>query len=86
MAVAPTYTSSPVQIGPSVAMVFQGATTGQVLGPILLSQLIEYHQHNWSWALLFFSVLAVTGGLLMSQVRSPECNQQHGSHHNHDRG
>ncbi|PWQ94393.1 CynX/NimT family MFS transporter [Leucothrix pacifica] len=72
MAVAPTYTSSPVQIGPSVAMVFQGATTGQVLGPILLSQLIEYHQHNWSWALLFFSVLAVMGSLLMSQVRPPE--------------
>ena len=60
-----------MQIGPSVAMVFQGATAGQVLGPILFSQLIEYHQHNWSWALLFFGVFALLGGMFMFLIRPP---------------
>ena len=71
MTVAPTYTTAPVQVGPSVALVFQGATTGQVLGPILFSQLIEYHQYNWSWAVLFFSMFALVGGALMSMIRPP---------------
>lgn len=71
LATAPTYATSSVQVGPSVAMVFQGATAGQVLGPILLSQLIEYHQYNWSWAVLFFGAFALIGGVLMSLLHAP---------------
>jgi predicted MFS family arabinose efflux permease len=72
MAVAPAYTHSHVQIGPIVALVFQGATTGQVIGPVLLSQLIEYQQHNWTWGLLFFGGFAVVGGSLMYLIRPPQ--------------
>ena len=71
IALAPTYVSSPAQIGPSVALVFQGATIGQVIGPIIFSQLIEYHEHNWSWGLAFFIAMACIGGGLMSMLRPP---------------
>lgn len=69
MAIAPSYTYNPVQIGPMVALVFQGATTGQFIGPILFSQLIEYQQYNWTWSLLFFGGFALLGGSLMYFIR-----------------
>ena len=69
---APAYTIEPIQISLVVALVFQGTTAGQILGPILFSNLIEWQHHNWSWGLLYYLSFAVVGGLVMYSVKPPK--------------
>ena len=69
---APAYTTEPIQISLVIALVFQGTATGQALGPILFSNLIEWQHQNWSWGLLYFLSFAIAGGLVMYSVKPPK--------------
>ena len=69
---APAYTSEPIQISLVIALVFQGNAMGQVLGPILFSNLIEWQHQNWSWGLPFYLVIIGIGGLVMYSVKPPK--------------
>jgi len=52
--------------------VFQGTTAGQVIGPILFSNLIEWKDQDWSWGMPFYLAIAVIGGLVMYSVKPPK--------------
>ncbi len=67
-ATAPTYAQSPRQISLLIGLVFQGAATGQVLGPVLFSQLVERAGGSWNDAFWFFAACTLLGGLLMSRI------------------
>ena len=69
---APAYTTEPIQISLVIALVFQGTSAGQVFGPILFSNLIEWQNHNWSWGALFYLMIASVGGMLMYSIRPPK--------------
>ena len=68
---APAYTTEPVQISLVIALVFQGTSAGQVFGPVLFSNLIEWQHHNWAWGSLFFAGMAIIGGLVIWQIKPP---------------
>ncbi len=72
---APAYTTEPIQISLVIALVFQGTTAGQVLGPILFSNLIEWQSHNWSWGVLYYLGIASLGGLVMYAIKPPESEE-----------
>ena len=69
---APAYTNEPIQISLVIALVFQGTTVGQVFGPIMFSNLIEWQDQDWSWGLQYFLVIAVIGGLVMNSIKPPK--------------
>jgi len=71
---APAYTTEPIQISLAVALVFQGTAAGQVIGPVLFSNLIEWQDRDWSWGLAFYLCIAVIGGLVMYSIRPPRTN------------
>ena len=68
---APAYTTQPIQISLVIALVFQGTTAGQVIGPIVFSNLIEWQHRDWSWGLVYYLGIAVIGGLVMYAVKPP---------------
>ena len=69
---APAYTTEPIQISLAIALVFQGTTTGQVIGPIVFSQLIEWKNGDWSWGIIYSISIAIVGGLVMYSVKPPK--------------
>jgi len=69
---APAYTTDPIQISLVIALVFQGTTAGQVIGPILFSNLIEWQGQDWRWGMPFYLAVAVIGGLVMYSVKPPK--------------
>lgn len=69
---APAYTTEPIQISLAIALVFQGTTAGQVIGPIVFSNLIEWQNGDWSWGLVYFISIAVIGGLAMYSIKPPK--------------
>ena len=69
---APAYTTEPIQISLVIALVFQGTAVGQVFGPIVFSNLIEWQNHDWSWGLAYFLMITVVGGLVMYSIKSPK--------------
>ena len=69
---APAYTTEPIQISLAIALVFQGTTAGQVIGPIVFSNLIEGKGGDWSWGLVYALSIAVIGGLVMYSIKPPK--------------
>ena len=69
---APAYTTEPIQISLAIALVFQGTTAGQVIGPIVFSNLIEWKDGDWSWGLVYALSIAVIGGLVMYSIKPPK--------------
>ena len=69
---APAYTTEPIQISLAIALVFQGTTAGQVIGPIVFSNLIEWKGGDWSWGLVYALSIAVIGGLVMYSIKPPK--------------
>jgi MFS family permease len=69
---APAYTTEPIQISLAIALVFQGTTAGQVIGPIVFSHLIEWKNGDWSWGAVYVLSIAVMGGLVMYSIKPPK--------------
>ncbi|MGB1008980.1 MAG: CynX/NimT family MFS transporter [Thiolinea sp.] len=70
-ATVPAFAHSPRQISLLVGMVFQGAATGQVMGPVLFSKIIEFAGGDWNYAICFFVGFALLGGILMWRIPEP---------------
>lgn len=69
---APAYITEPIQISLAIALVFQGTAAGQVIGPIVFSNLIEWQNRDWSWGVVYFLSIAVIGGLVMYSIKPPQ--------------
>lgn len=74
-AAAPAYATSPAQIGLLIGLFFQGAATGQVIGPIVFSTLIELANGNWAWGAAFYGFFGLLGGLVMINIPPPQSTE-----------
>lgn len=70
-ATMPAFAHSSRQISLLMGLIFQGAATGQVVGPILFSRMIEHFDGDWNQAIWFFVGFALLGGMLMWRIPEP---------------
>ena len=74
-ATIPRYVSVPAQVSLVVGIIFQGAATGQVIGPVIFGNLIDWAAGDWRWGSAYFLLMGVIGSWLMLNIPNPKARE-----------